>query len=88
MNPKGALLATVMLMGGILTARALREGTLSPRTYAGLAIMAVMLFGVSAFSPELATAFGVLALVAMLLGSDDVQNLVQLLSVKGVRSGR
>jgi hypothetical protein len=90
MDSKQATLGAVVISGGILTARALREGDLGPRTYAGLAVVTVFLFGISAFSPELAAALAVLVLVSLLLGSDDIQNLVDVFTTKkgGNRRGR
>lgn len=68
-DPKVTILASLIASGGVLTWKGLRAGTLSPRTYAALVVVALMLLILGGFAPELASAFAVLVLVTVLLSS-------------------
>lgn len=85
-DPDKVILASLLLTGGVLTWRGVREGSLTPRTYAALAVVAVFLLGIGAFAPALGSAFAVLVLVVVLLASsEDIRSLTTL--SKGVRGG-
>lgn len=79
MNPSGTIIASLFVAGAILTVRGLATADISPRTYAGLAVVAFFLLIIAQFSPELASAFALLVLVAVLLsGASDLEGLLKL----------
>lgn len=85
-DPERLILASLVLTAGILTWRGVRAGSLTPRTYAALGVVAVMLLGLGAFAPALAASFAVLVLVVVMLASqEDLATLVQV--GKGARRG-
>lgn len=71
MQPERIILASVVLTGGLLTWRGLQAGNISPRTYAALGLVSLVLFGVGSFFPDLAAAIAVLVLVTVLLSEGD-----------------
>ncbi len=75
-DPPKVIIASILAMGGLLTWRGIRSGTLTPRTYAALIVVALILLLMGTFAPELAAAFAVLALVAVLLsGTRDLEEI-------------
>jgi CHASE2 domain-containing sensor protein len=84
-DPDKIILASIALAGGILTWRGVRTGSLTPRTYAGLGVVAVMLLGLGAFAPPLASALAVLVLVVVLLTSQE--DIASLVDIGGSRRG-
>lgn len=79
MTPQATILASLVISAGVLTWRGAQEGTLSPRTYAALAVVAFMLLALGAFLPGLAAAFAVLVAVTVLLsGAESLQTLTLL----------
>ena len=88
-NPSGIILASLIVAGAILTVRGLQSAELSPRTYAGLAVVAFFLIILAQFSPELAQAFALLVLVAVLLsGAGDLEGLMKVIGKGVVQHGR
>jgi hypothetical protein len=86
MTPQGTILASIIIAGAILTVRGLATADLSPRTYAGLAVVAFFLIAIGQFSPELASAFAVLVLIAVLLsGASDLEGLLKLIGKGAVK---
>lgn len=78
-DPEKAILASLVVTAAVLTWRGARTGTLTPRVYAGLAVVAFMLLALGTFAPQLAAAFAVLVLVVVLLSSqEDLQALTAL----------
>lgn len=69
MEGKGTILTALVASAGVLTWRGIQTGTLTPRTYAALIVVALMLLVLGGFAPALASAFAVLVLVSVLLSS-------------------
>jgi CHASE2 domain-containing sensor protein len=83
-DPERMILAVLVVTGGIVTWRGLRAGKLSPRTYAGLAVLALLLLALGTFVPKFAAAFALLVLVVVLLSSvQDLESLMQVTRIKG-----
>jgi uncharacterized membrane protein len=83
-NPTGVILASIIITAAILTVRGLTKGEIRPAAYAGLAIVAFFLLAIAQFSPELASAFALLVLVAVLLsGTSDINGVLAIVQKKG-----
>ncbi len=85
MDPKGTIIAALVASAGVLTWKGVSTGTLTPRTYAALIVVTMMLLVLGSFAAELAAAFAILVLVSVLLASPgDIESLGRL----AVRPGR
>jgi hypothetical protein len=83
-NPTGVILASIIITAAILTVRGLATADVHPSTYAGLAVITFFLLAIAQFSPELASAFALLVLVAVLLsGTADLNAVLTLVKKKG-----
>jgi len=81
-DPEKVILGTLVLTAAVVTWRGVRSGTLSPRTYAALGVVAFLLLGLGTFAPQLAAAFAVLVLVVVLLSSQ-----ADLVALSGLSTG-
>lgn len=83
MNAERAIVVALLVSAGVLTLRGMQSGTLTPRTYAALIVVAFLLLALGSFLPELAAALAILVMVAVLLsGSADLAKLGEL-AMKG-----
>jgi len=88
MNEEKTTLAGILITGGILTFQGLRNGNLSIRTYASLALVALILIGVAQFAPKVASAFSILLLVTVLLSrGESLNQLADLANVPRIGGG-
>lgn len=80
MDSSKLILTSMLIAGGLLTYQGIKDDSLSPRTYAGLALASLFLFALHSFAPDLAAAFAVLVLVMLLLSmGEDIIGLLDLL---------
>lgn len=86
MSGDRAIVAALVIAGAILTLKAGREGNITPRLYAGLGVVAVMLLALAMVAEDLATALAVLILVVVLLSSaEEIQGILGLIGVRRSR---
>lgn len=82
-DAKGLIIASLVGTGAILTWRGVTHGSLTPRTYAALIVIALILIMLGSFAPDLAAAFGVFIFLAVLLSSSaDLESLGRIATVR------
>lgn len=79
-DPRTTILAALVGTAIVMTYRAVvNEGNVTPRTYGALVVVALMLMILGSFVPDLAAAFAVLVLLAVLLsGAQDLEGLASI----------
>ena len=85
-DARGTVLAALLVAGAVLTWRGVQAGSLSPRTYAALVVVALMLIMLASFAPALAAAFAVLVAVAVVLSCE--RDFASLGRIAGLGRGR